>query len=109
MLLHLQQVIKHVDDVITLISIVSELTYLKKAGGTMTGDFNMGNHKITNVRFDNNPTSVARIQELSLKFDKIGGVLNGPIDMNENSILNKNPQLDYEAVHKNMSMIKLLK
>ena len=45
---------------------------------------------------------MARNQELSLKFDKIGGTLNGPVDMSEHSIvnMNKNPQLDYEAAPK---------
>ena len=52
---------------------------------------------------DNNPTSVARNQELSLKFDKIGGTLTGPIDISQTILLlnlNKTPQFDYEAVPK---------
>ena len=76
--------------------------YVRKDGDVMSGDLNMEYHKITNVQFDNNPTSVARNQELSLKFDKIGGTLTGPIDMSDHSILNlnKTPQFDYEAVPK---------
>ena len=45
---------------------------------------------------------MARNHELSLKFDKIGGTLNGPVDMSEHSILNlnKTPHFNYEAVPK---------
>ena len=56
----------------------------------MEGDLDMGNQKIINVQFDNNSTSVARNQELSLKFDKIGGKLNGPVNMTKKYVDNTN-------------------
>ena len=42
---------------------------ISKVEDTMTGDLDMGNHKLTNVQFDNNSTSVTHNQELSLKFE----------------------------------------
>ena len=60
--------------------------YVRKDGDIMRGDLNMEYHKMTKVKFDDNSTSVARNKELSLKFDKIGGTLTGPIDMTDYSI-----------------------
>ena len=33
--------------------------FVKKVGDTMTADLDMNNNAITNLKFDNNPTSVA--------------------------------------------------
>ena len=65
----------------------------------MGGDLNANEYAIKSLKFDTDPKSAARIQELELKFNKHGGTMYGPIDMNEHEITNlhKNPSLDYEA------------
>ena len=81
---------KYVDDAISGINLSG---YLPLSGGTMTGDLNMGTHKVTGLATPTGNTDAATKQYVdnAVSGDYLptsGGTMSGNIDMNGNTIQN---------------------
>lgn len=63
--------------------------YLKNDGtGSMTGNLNMNNNKITNVTNGSNSKDAVNYSQLQTKLSTSGGTMTGPINMGNNKITN---------------------
>ena len=63
-------------------------SYLPLSGGTMSGDINMNNNRLTNLNGGVAPADAVNRAQLDTKFDKSGGTMTGQLSMNNNRILN---------------------